>query len=426
MRYFLFIPLLIISVFVNAQSMISFDEFFVDGSLRIDYIHAGTATTQSAIVKAIIKEPYWGGNKSNLIDKFNFGAYRVNVYDINSNKLIYNYGFCSLFEEWQTTDEAKTKTRSFQETIIIPYPKSKVKIELIHRNRKLEPEIILTEIVDPEDINIEYRDLRETVNHTMWKESGDYNKKVDLVVIAEGYNNTETEKFRKDADNLLDFLFNEEPFNINKDKFNVYLIEAVSEESGTDTPGDNIWKKTALNSRFYTFGSERYLTSADYHIIRDYASVVPCDQIMILVNSDKYGGGGIYNFYSISSAGNMFSNQVLSHEFGHAFAALGDEYYTSSTAYNDFYDLNTEPYQPNITTLVNFDSKWKDMVDDNTPIPTPDTKEYANVVGVYEGAGYSANGIYRPMRSCRMKELNSGFCPVCLKAIESMINYYAK
>jgi hypothetical protein len=425
MKLFLFIPLLIISVFVNAQSDISFDEFFSDGSLRIDYIHSGTATKQTAIVKDVIKEAFWGGNPLKTIDTFNYGAYRVNVYNTENDKLIYTYGFCSLFEEWQTTDEAKEKTRSFQESIIFPFPKNKVRIELLHRNKKLETELILSEIVDPNDYNIEYRDFSEIVEYSIWKESGPSAKKVDLVVIAEGYKESEMEKFREDADKLLEFVFNEEPINKNKDKFNVYLVEAISEDSGTDIPGDNIWKNTALNSKFYTFGSERYLTTADYHLVRDYASVVPCDQIMILVNSKKYGGGGIYNFYSISSADNMFSDQVLSHEFGHAFAALGDEYYTSSTAYNDFYDLETEPYQPNITTLVNFDSKWKDMMDENTPIPTPDNKDYANIVGVYEGAGYSAKGIYRPMPNCRMKELNYGFCPVCQRAIEAMIDYYA-
>ena len=155
------------------------------------------------------------------------------------------------------------------------------------------------------------------------------------------------------------------------------------------------------------------------------ASVVPCDQIMILVNTDKYGGGGIYNFYSISSASNSSSNEVLSHEFGHAFSALGDEYYSSSTSYNEFYDLKTEPYQPNLTTLVNFESKWKDMLDKDTPIPTPVKEENSTKVGVYQGGGYVAKGIYRPMMGCRMKELSYSFCPVCQRAISRMIESYA-
>jgi hypothetical protein len=411
---------------VNSQGKIEFEKYFTNACLRIDYMHSGTAKSENVALKKVIKTPFWAGNPNKLIDSNDYGAYRMRVYDVESETLIYTYGFCSLFEEWQTTAQALQTEFSFQESLLIPYPLKPIKIELTHRDNKNNNQVIFETVIDPAEKSIEDRNLRSEINYKEWLHSGASGNKVDIAVLAEGYTADEMQKFHNDADKLLSFLFNEAPFKERMSDFNVYLVESISSESGTDIPGKSIWKNTALNSNFYTFGSERYLTTADYHVVCDAASVVPFDQIMIIVNSDMYGGGGIYNFYSISSASNFSSKEVLSHEFGHAFSALGDEYYTSSTAYNDFYDLNTEPYQANLTTLVDFDKKWKDMLDEETPIPTPDNAKYKTKVGVYEGGGYMEKGIYRPMQHCRMKELNYSFCPVCQRAINNMIDYYAK
>ncbi|MFO7932486.1 MAG: M64 family metallopeptidase, partial [Bacteroidales bacterium] len=189
-------------------------------------------------------------------------------------------------------------------------------------------------------------------------------------------------------------------------------------------PGAGIWKNTIVNSSFYTFGIERYMTTLDFKSVCDVASNAHYDQIYILVNTSKYGGGGIYNHYSISAADNKQSREVLIHEFGHAFGGLADEYFTSAVAYNDYFNLDAEPWNPNLTTLVDFSSKWEDMVPEGVPVPTPPLDKYRKTVGVYEGGGYVSQGIYRPMIDCRMHSNDASFCPVCTRAIEKMIRLH--
>jgi len=233
--------------------------------------------------------------------------------------------------------------------------------------------------------------------------------------------------FKEDCNKLSEYLFNCSPYKENKDKFNIWGIEAPSLESGTDIPKDDIWKKTVVNSTFYTFDLDRYLMTTDNKKLRNLAANVPYDQIFILVNSDKYGGGSIYNLYSVSTSKNKFTEFTITHEFGHGFVSLADEYYTSDVAYQDFYDLEVEPLDPNLTTLVDFDSKWKDLVDEKTPIPTPSTEEYKDKVGAFEGGGYVEKGICRPCQDCTMKSITiNNFCPVCKRAIQQMIDFYSE
>jgi hypothetical protein len=235
------------------------------------------------------------------------------------------------------------------------------------------------------------------------------------------------DSFKEDCERFAGYLFNSSPFRENKNKFNIWGIEAPSAESGTDIPKEDIWKKTLVNSTFYTFDLERYLMTYDNKTLRNIASNAPYDQIYILVNSDKYGGGSIYNHYSMSVTKNKYFEFIVTHEFGHGFASLADEYYTSDVAYQNFYPLDVEPTDPNLTTLVDFDSKWKDLVEDGTPIQTPDTDEYKNKVGVFEGGGYMEKGIYRPAHDCSMKSIKvDNFCPVCKRAIKQMIDFYTE
>ena len=223
-------------------------------------------------------------------------------------------------------------------------------------------------------------------------------------------------KFLKDAKSLTDSLFKAAPFSEMKAYFNVYALKTPSQESGTDVPGENIFRNTLYNSTFYTFDISRYLTTSDMKTIHDKAAVVPYDQIIVLVNSNRYGGGGFYNYLNVCAAGNKLSTRVFIHEFGHSFAGLGDEYYTSEVAFEDYYNLKVEPWEPNLTTLVDFDSKWKSMVDSATPIPTPRYSDYSSKTGAFEGGGYVAKGIYSPMEDCRMKSNETPhFCPVCRK-----------
>jgi hypothetical protein len=256
--------------------------------------------------------------------------------------------------------------------------------------------------------------------------NGDPSEKVDIVVLPEGYAQEEMGQFISDCNRFAEDFFTFAPYSENKDKFNIYGVLAPSKESGTDRPNKDIWKQTLLNSSFYTFSSERYLMTYDNKSVRDLAANAPYDQIYILVNTDKYGGGAIYNYYNVSVIRNGQSAKIVTHEFGHGFVGLADEYYDSSTGYNEFYNLSIEPWEANITTLVNFESKWADMVDEKTPVPTPDKKKFRDRVGVFEGGGYVAEGVYRPVYDCLMKSFDGEtYCPVCSQAIQQMIDFYS-
>ncbi|RKY53654.1 MAG: peptidase M64, partial [Candidatus Neomarinimicrobiota bacterium] len=169
----------------------------------------------------------------------------------------------------------------------------------------------------------------------------------------------------------------------------------------------------------------------------------------------KYGGGGIFNLCSCcyihddEKEQSWWPNYVFVHEFGHAFAGLADEYYSSAVAYNEFYPPGVEPWEPNITALLDPENlKWKKLVEPDIPIPTPWNKEkydkiprsqskdkeallhkqeYWGKVGAFKGAGYASEGLYRPYLDCRMfsKSL-TGFCPVCSDAIVKMIRFYSE
>ena len=257
--------------------------------------------------------------------------------------------------------------------------------------------------------------------------SGSPGKKLDILFIPEGYLADQEEKFRSDCSRFAGYLFNTSPYDEYTGMINIWGVFAPSRDEGTDIPGDSIWANTLLNTSFNTFGSERYLTTADYFMVRDIASNAPADQVIILVNYDKYGGGGMYNFYSVSTVDHESSDFVMTHEFGHAFPGLGDEYYSSDVAVEDFYNLGKEPWEPNLTTLVDFNSKWAGMLDASTPVPTEDTDEYDGIIGVFEGGGYVASGVYRPYRDCSMNVVRyNHFCPVCKQAIRQMIEFYIK
>ena len=246
-----------------------------------------------------------------------------------------------------------------------------------------------------------------------------------MQVIAEGYTSSEMEKFRNDVKKLGNYLFNQAPFGKYKNNINIYGIEAVSGESGADVPGKGIYVNTALNSSYYTFDTDRYLTTQDIKAVNDYAAYAPHDQIIILINSSTYGGGGVYNYYTASTIDHKLSPEVIVHEFGHGFVGLGDEYGGGDVAYEEFYPLKVEPWEPNITTLVDFDSKWKNMIPAGVPVPTPNDPKYKNVTGLFEGGGYVDKGIYRSALDCRMRTNEAkGFCEVCQKAIEKMILFY--
>ena len=398
----------------------AFDKYFTNKTLRIDFALSGNAQFQAAAIQQLREEPVWGGPKKNLIDKFGYGGYFVNVFDKQSGELIYSRGLNTLFEEWLTTEEAKTETQSWTNSIAVPFPKAPVVVEITARDKAdMQFHSLLKSNIDPSGIAIDRSPLKaNTVTQIQYK--GDSSEKVDMVFLAEGYTAVEQDKFLADAKRFTEALFQTPPYTTRREDFNIWAVQLVSEESGMDVSGKGVFKNTALNSGYYTFGVDRYLTTRDMKSIRDAVWNVPCDAIFILVNTDTYGGGGMYNLYAMGTADNKQTEHIFVHELGHSLAGLADEYYTSEVAYQDFYNLKYEPWEPNITTLVDFDSKWKNLLPKGTTIPTlPEEKDE---IGVYEGGGYMAKGIYRPMEHCMMHDY-APFCPACSRAILRMIDY---
>lgn len=419
--------LFLLIAFLPCMAFAQFDQWFTEASLRVDYTLTGNAKNTTFALKELIREPYWSGSKTNLIDKLEFGNYIVRVYEPGTDHLLFSKGYQNLYGEWQTTEEAAKISKTFDESVIVPFPKKTVEVALFHKdwNDNLIEGLRLT--VNPDDYFIRTADKLNLPVYDAWIGNKDITHAVDIVILPEGYTQAEMGKFVKDCDFFVKSLFDYAPYDRYKESFNVRGVMAPSRESGCTEPGDHIYKNTVMRFSYWTFDSERYCMSTDNRDIRDLAGQVPYDQIYILVNSKKYGGGGIYNFYCSSAVSNAFSGDIIIHEFGHGFAGLADEYYQDETGYGDFYNNDIEPWEPNITTLVNFDTKWKDMMDQDTPIPTPRVKKYEHTIGVFEGGGYEAEGIYSPHMDCLMKTFKGHeFCPVCQRAIERMILYYSE
>lgn len=424
MKYFLTLIFVAFSAVLFGQQ-VKFDDYFTNQTLRLDYIHAGNSDTAIVYFEQLKKEPFWGGSHVNLVDTFNYGEYKVLVYDVVTNVLLYSRCYSTLFHEWQATPEADEINRSFYESVVVPFPKKEIKIVIQERDNRNNFFDIFEMEISPYNMFIK-RDLVYDFETYTLIDNGDPAKKVDIVFLSEGYTIDEVIKYKRDVQKYVNQLFKYEPFKSNKNKFNIHVVVSISEESGTDIPGDSIWKNTILNSNFYTFGTERYLTTQDFKTVRDVAALAPYDQIYILTNTDKYGGGGIYNYYNLCVSDHQAAPAVFVHEFGHGFGGLADEYWTSDVAVDDYYATDVEPADPNITTLVDFNSKWADMVDANTPVPTPANQQYLSTVGVFEGGGYVEKGVYRPQQNCIMRSLSYPFCKVCQRAIQQMIDFYSE
>ena len=408
------------------NSMAQFGKFFEDKSLRLDYYHCGNADSEKFYFDELKQEPYWAGSKTSLIDTNGYGVYFMEVRSAESNELLYSRGFCTLFSEWQTTPEAKTTDRCYPESLIMPFPLEKVTVSISSRNKEGVFEKKFEYAVDPKSYFIKKE--REDLPVFDLVHSGDPAVKVDIVLLPEGYTKNQEKLFKDDCQKFADEFFNYAPYSQNKNKFNIRGVWAISKDAGPDIPGDNIWNETRLDGSYYTFNSERYLMVNDFQGVRDVAGNAPYDYIYILANTEKYGGGAIYNFYGISAAHHESeAGKIFIHEFGHLFAGLGDEY-VGGVEYSDFYPAGVEPWEPNLTTLVNFDKKWKNMLPEGAPVPTPEKSLNSEKLGVYEGGGYVSKGVYRPWINCLMNNLHTinVFCPVCSKSIQEMIDFNCK
>jgi len=421
-NYLIALMLMCFTLNVAAQ----FDKYFTNKTLRIDYFHTGDKDSESYSFDEALIEPFWGGSQTNLIDTFEYGKYFYKVVDLSDEKVIYSRGYSTLFSEWQTTDEAKKTKKTFSETVVMPMPKKDIRVDFYSRNRLGDLVKMFEYVVDVKSYFLKSERRLEFPSFDV-EVNGDPMKKIDIVLLPEGYTQQELGQFISDCKQFAGHLFEFEPYSSNKEKFNIRGILAPSLQSGTDIPANDNWIKTLMNTTFYTFDSERYCMTTDSKSVRDLAANAPYDQIYILVNHKKYGGGAIYNDYSVSVNSNEMAAKIFIHEFGHGFAGLGDEYYTDDVAYSEFYPMDVEPWEPNITTLTHFDIKWKNLLDRKTPVPTPNEERYQGMTGVFEGGGYSAKGIYRPSYDCLMNTFRGNiFCEVCQKSIQKMIDFYCE
>lgn len=477
----LLIGLLLIQVSCKQQITSSFDQYFTHANMRIDYFHTGDSKSEVFKIDQIYKYKLWAGSLTKLIDELNYGIYYYKIYDQVSEKLIYSKGFDSYFVEYQVTKPAiEGQVKQFHESVLIPFPKTTIIFALEKRSPSgIMEEIFRTEI-NP-DIAQEKPIDPEVRTYTSLN-NGDPNKKIDIAIIGEGYTEEEDQKFQNDLKRFTEAFFNSEPCKSNKNKFNIRGVLKPSEDSGIDEPRLGIDKNTPLNVSFNTMGLERYLLTEDNQSLHDIAGHVPYDAVCIMVNHSRYGGGGIYNFYSVYTSDNIESYYVMVHEFGHSFFGLADEYYASSTPYDS--TKGYEPSQPNITAMKDPNNiKWGHLLSDNIGIPTPwpkakydslkiqlgkqgaemnaaiarlqkngaskdevaklktnynikiaqmsaevdqclESPKFADKVGVFEGAGYASKGLYRPSINCMMFTQTDYFCPVCQEAMLKVIRSY--
>lgn len=406
-----------------------FDAHFINKTLRLDYQFVGDSAQQAIYLDQLLSFPNWAGRKHQLSELPLAGNGRIIVKDRATDETIYCTSFSSLFQEWICEAEATHTSRSFENVFLIPYPKNEVTVTVELNNKYHETTATFTHVVNPADILIQQRGEDSVTPHRYLMQSGPSDQCIDIAIVAEGYRAEEMELFYEEAQRTCDAIFSHEPFGKNRASFNVVAVASPSTQSGVSIPRNNDWKETAVGSHFDTFYSDRYLTTSQTKRLHNWLLNIPYEHIIILTNAAVYGGGGIYNSYTIATSNKDSFRPVIVHEFGHSFGGLGDEY-----AYNDapspYHPYTVEPWEQNITTLVNFESKWKDLLPANASLPTPPIatgEERYTQVGLYEGAGYTEKGIYRPTTDCRMRTNEApDFCPVCQRALERLIHFYTK
>ncbi len=450
-----------------------FDTFFRDKTMRVDYVHSGGLGQEIIGLDQVVSDGPWAGSRTRLVDGLNLGKYLFEVLDRRTNRVLYSRGFASIYGEWETTAESREVYRSFGESLRFPWPKAPVQVVLKTRDAENSFHEIWSAVIDPDSRFVNPTD-REP-HGEVWPlfASGPPSQKVDLLVIGEGYTAAEIPKFHADATRLVNALFAEEPFRSRKNEFNVWGLDLPSAESGVSRPRAGQFRRTPLSAEYNIFDSERYVLTYDNRALRDAASAAPYEFLEILVNEEQYGGGGIFNFQATAAADTGFAEYVFIHEFGHHFAGLADEYYTSDVAYETGAAYHPEPWEPNATALHDpANLKWRDLVGVDVPLPTPWDKdlfetasvaaqqerrglradgapetamdelftaqmeretallggmEHAGKVGAFEGASYESTGLYRPEVDCIMFTRNPvGFCRVCRRAIENVIDLYAR
>jgi hypothetical protein len=364
---------------VFAQSTVDFNDYFVDKTMRVDYYITGDSNEEIISIDQIYQTDGWAGNPKNLIFPFNNGDHFVKVYSAATNEFIYSKCFSTIFGEYKTTKPGRNKVkRTFHESALIPFPKMPVVFVVEARNRDNSLHPVFIEKIDPADANIvkDKPNKEDRIYESM--KNGPAHEKLDMVFVAEGYTSDKWEKFQKDVDKYRDVFFSAEPYKDQKDKFNIYGVFRPSSENGVDEPRQGKFRNTVVSASYNALGLDRYLLVNDLKTLRDIAGNVPYDYLIVLANTSRYGGGGIYNNYTIFTADDSRSKEIFMHEFGHGFAGLADEYYDASVAYEEFYKPGIEPLEYNITALLDANNvKWKRLLSPGIAVPTPWGKDEA-------------------------------------------------
>ena len=465
----------------------TFDHDFEDATLRIDFHHTGNAEDEIVSIDRLYRQGSWAGPEKALVDPFPYGSYLVRAHDLESGDLLFSQGFDSYYGEYRTTSAAAAGTmRTFHESVLLPFPKKALKVTWTARRRDGSSIDLAEIVVDPDSEEISTESPAAGAIVIEAHIAGPPNEVLDIAILGEGYAETEIEVFETDLRHSVEVLLGHAPFSEHRQDISIRGVIVPSSESGCDEPTRGSYRATTLGATFNSLGSERYMLTEDNRAVRDVAANVPYDALVIMVNHDRYGGGGIYNLFCTFTAHSDWADYLLLHEFGHSFAGLADEYYSSSVAYNDFYPRGREPAEANITALLDRDQlKWRDLVEPGTEIPTPWAKEpydredakyqeerrllnqaiaeastsgasaekiaelvdnevrhaaihaqwaeeylqrsrWAGKVGAFEGAGYSSTGLYRPTLDCLMFSRRvQPFCPVCERAVEALIDRYS-
>lgn len=412
------------AVTVHKANAVLYNDQASDSTLRIDYILGGTASAPTIALSKASKSEGWHGRRSHL-DELPYTAHgQMTMTSAATGDTLYRTSFSSLYLEW--LEMRDSVARAFEHTILAPLPAEDARVTLELFDNRGKNMTKHTFLYRPTDILVRPLEKSPYTTHTL--HSGDYNgHRINVAILPEGYTADEMDTFLDDATKATEQILAHEPFKTFADRFNFTAVIIPGQDSGVSVPRLGQWKDTAFGSHFSTFDSDRYLTTPNVFDIHDALAGLPYEHIIILANTDEYGGGGIYNSYTLTTAHHADFFPVVVHEFGHSFGGLADEYYYENDVMSDTYPTDTEPWEPNVTTLVDFDSKWKSMLMPDTPVPTPADNANKYVAGVYEGAAYSFQGIYRSALDCRMKTNTAkSFCPACIRALTRLILFYTE
>ncbi len=403
-------------------------------TLRADYIFSGDCSGQEISLARLSRIDGWAGRTVNM-DRLPLHGngqivMRALLEDGSAGEILYCNAFSTLFQEWLATGEAKEVRKAFENVFLLPMPEQKAVVTVTLFDFHGKECASLTHTVDPTDILIRPIGSNPAPHEWLWRGCEDG---IDVVFVPEGYTAEEMDTFLADVRTALESFTSHEPFGKMKDRFNVAAVLLPSEDSGVSVPRENDWKRTVTGSHFDTFYSDRYLTTLNLFDLHDALAGIPYEHIIILANTGTYGGGGIFNSYTLTTARHDLFKPVVVHEFGHSFAGLADEYF-SDDPYDPMYFADTEPWEQNLTTMKDFDSKWKDMTGRTYKVFSGDYrwKGQARVsqkvtVGTFEGGGYQHEGVWRGAEDCRMRtNTYPAFCPVCQRAIERIIRFYTE